>query len=94
MAAAPVTCAVCEVHAEAVFRVEGLDCNDEVVILERRLKPMAGVEAIAADVVGQRLRVSYDAAKLDTAALVDAVAAAGMRMWLEHEEPRALGVVR
>ena len=92
MATAPVTCAVCEVHAEAVFRVEGLDCNDEVVILERRLKPMAGVEAIAADVVGQRLRVSYDAAKLDTAAMVDAVAAAGMRMWLEHEEPRALGV--
>ena len=86
-----VACAVCEVHAEAVFRVEGLDCNDEVVILERRLKPIAGVEAISADVVGQRLRVSYDAAKLDTAAMVDAVAEAGMRMWLEHEEPRAQG---
>jgi Zn2+/Cd2+-exporting ATPase len=92
MATMPVTCAVCEVHAEAVFRVEGLDCNDEVVILERRLKPMAGVEAISADVVGQRLRVSYDAAKLDTATMVDAVAEAGMRMWLEHEEPRTHGV--
>jgi Cd2+/Zn2+-exporting ATPase len=91
MATAPATCAVCEVHAEAVFRVEGLDCNDEVVILERRLKPIAGVEAISADVVGQRLRVSYDAAKLNTATMVDAVAEAGMRMWLEHEEPRALG---
>jgi Zn2+/Cd2+-exporting ATPase len=91
MAASPVTCAICEVHAEAVFRVEGLDCNDEVVILERRLKPIAGVEAISADVVGQRLRVSYDAAKLNTATMVDAVAEAGMRMWLEHEEPRALG---
>ena len=88
---APTACAVCEVHAEAVFRVEGLDCNDEVVILERRLKPIAGVEAISADVVGQRLRVSYDAAKLDTAAMVDAVAEAGMRMWLEHEEPRTQG---
>ena len=91
MATTTVTCAVCEVHAEAVFRVEGLDCNDEVVILERRLKPIAGVEAISADVVGQRLRVSYDAAKLNTAAMVDAVAEAGMRMWLEHEEPRAQG---
>jgi Cd2+/Zn2+-exporting ATPase len=89
---APIACAVCEVHAEAVFRVEGLDCNDEVVILERRLKPIAGVEAISADVVGQRLRVSYDAARLNTATMVDAVAEAGMRMWLEHEEPRALGV--
>jgi Zn2+/Cd2+-exporting ATPase len=88
---AAAACAVCEVHAEAVFRVEGLDCNDEVVILERRLKPIAGVEAISADVVGQRLRVSYDAAKLDTSVMVDAVAEAGMRMWLEHEEPRAHG---
>jgi Zn2+/Cd2+-exporting ATPase len=91
MAAPTVACAVCEVHAEAVFRVEGLDCNDEVVILERRLKPIAGVEAISADVVGQRLRVSYDAAKLNTSVMVDAVAEAGMRMWLEHEEPRAHG---
>jgi copper chaperone CopZ len=59
-------CAVCELHAEAVFRVEGMDCNEEVVILERRLKPIAGVEAIAADVIGQRLHVKYDAAKLTT----------------------------
>jgi len=91
MATSAVTCTVCELHAEAVFRVEGMDCNDEVVILERRLKPIAGVEAVSADVVGQRLRVSYDAAKLNTATMVDAVAEAGMRMWLEHEEPRPQG---
>ena len=40
----------CELHAEAVFRVEGMDCNEEVVILERRLKPLAGIEAMSADV--------------------------------------------
>ena len=39
----PTRCArVCEDHAEAVFRVEGMDCSDEVAILERRLKPLAG----------------------------------------------------
>jgi Cd2+/Zn2+-exporting ATPase len=86
--AAP-ACAVCELHAEAVFRVEGMDCNEEVIILERRLKPIPGVEAIAADVVGQRLHVKYDAAKLTTATLVDAIGDTGMRMWLEHEEPLA-----
>ena len=86
---APATCALCELHAEAVFRVEGMDCNEEVVILERRLKPLAGVEAISADVIGQRLHVKYDAAKLTTSAMVDAVGQTGMRMWLEHEEPRA-----
>lgn len=82
-------CVTCELHAEAVFRVEGMDCSEEVVILERRLKPLAGMEAISADVIGQRLHVKYDAAKLTTAAMVDAVGRTGMRMWLEHDEPLA-----
>jgi len=82
-------CTNCEIHAEAVFRVEGMDCNEEVVILERRLRPLAGMEALSADLVGQRLHVSYDAAKLTTAAIVDAVGQTGMRMWLEHEGPGA-----
>src|ERR1043166_5509404 len=82
-----VTCTVCELHAEAVFRVEGMDCNEEVVILERRLKPLIGLEALSADLIGQRLHVKYDAAKLTTSAMVDAVGETGMRMWLEHEEP-------
>jgi Cd2+/Zn2+-exporting ATPase len=84
-------CTNCEIHAEAVFRVEGMDCNEEVVILERRLRPLAGMEALSADLVGQRLHVSYDAAKLSTAAIVDAVGQTGMRMWLEHEGPGAAG---
>src|SRR5438128_8762346 len=91
MAREPVTCTTCELHAEAVFRVEGMDCNEEVVILERRLKPLSGMEAVSADVIGQRLHVKYDAAKLTTSAMVDAVGQTGMRMWLEHEEPRSTG---
>jgi len=91
MARAPVTCTTCELHAEAVFRVEGMDCNEEVVILERRLKPLAGMEAVSADVIRQRLHVKYDAARLTTSAMVDAVGQTGMRMWLEHEEPRSTG---
>ena len=87
MATVETTCSTCELHAEAVFRVEGMDCNEEVVILERRLKPLDGMEAIAADVIGQRLHVKYDAAKLTTSAMVDAVGQTGMRMWLEHDEP-------
>jgi len=84
-------CAVCEDHAEAVFRVEGLHCSDEVAILERRLRPLPGVETLAADVVSQRLRVAYDAAVLAPAAMVDAAAGAGLRMWLEHETPADAG---
>ena len=82
------TCTICELHAESVFKIEGMDCHEEVAILEHRLKTLAGLEALDADVVGQRLRVEYDAAKLTTARIAEAVAQTGMRAWLEHEEPR------
>ena len=59
-------CAVCEVHAESVFKIEGMDCREEVDILERRLAKLPGLESLSPDLIGQRLRVSYDAAKVST----------------------------
>jgi Cd2+/Zn2+-exporting ATPase len=82
------TCPVCELHAESVFKIEGMDCHEEVAILEHRLKALTGLESLDADVVGQRLRIQYDAAKLTTSRIAEAVAQTGMRAWLEHEEPR------
>ena len=81
------TCPVCEVHAESIFKIEGMDCHEEVAILEKRLKKLSGLEAMAADVLRQRLTISYDAAKLSTATIAEAVAQTGMRAWLEHDEP-------
>ncbi len=89
MRASPTACTACEVHAESVFKVEGLDCHEEVALLERRFKHLAGLETFSADVVAGRLRVQYDAARLSTNAIVGAVANTGMRAWLEHEEPRS-----
>ena len=80
------TCPVCELHAESTFKVEGMDCHEEVAILERRLRRLQGIEALDADVMGQRLRVKYDAARLTTSSIAEAVAQTGMRAWLEHEE--------
>jgi Cd2+/Zn2+-exporting ATPase len=84
-------CPVCQVHAESVFKIDGMDCHEEVAILERRLKTLAGLEALTADVLGQRLLVKYDAARLSASAITDAVADTGMRAWLEHEQPRVVG---
>ncbi len=81
------SCEVCEIHAESVFKIEGMDCHEEVAILEKRLKRVAGIESIDADVLAQRLRVKYDAARITTTAIAEAVAQTGMRAWLEHEEP-------
>jgi len=81
------TCTVCELHAESTFTVEGMDCRDEVVMIERRFKNLPGLEDFTADLMGRRLHVKYDAAKLSASAIAGAVADAGMRAWLEHEEP-------
>ncbi|PYR94962.1 MAG: cadmium-translocating P-type ATPase [Acidobacteria bacterium] len=81
------TCEVCEIHAESVFKIEGMDCHEEVAILERRLKKLTGLEALDADVLAQRLKIKYDAAKLSTSTIAEAVAQTGMRAWLEHEQP-------
>ena len=78
-------CAVCQIHAESVFKIEGMDCHEEVAILERTLKRLTGLEALDADVMAQRLRVKHDAAILSPTRIAEAVARTGMRAWLEHE---------
>ena len=82
------TCTVCELHAESTFKIEGMDCREEVTLLERRFE-RGRPRGLLADVMGQRLHVKYDAARLSTATIADAVADTGMRAWLEHEEPLA-----
>jgi Cd2+/Zn2+-exporting ATPase len=84
-------CTVCALHTESTFKVEGMDCREEVALLERRFKNLPGLEDFSADLMGQRLHVKYDAAKLSASTIADAVADAGMRAWLEHEEPIGSG---
>ena len=89
--ASAATCTVCEVHAESTFRVEGLCCHEEVALIERRFRNLEGLESFSADVVGGRIKVQHDAARLSTSTIVGAVADTGLRAWLEHEEPIETG---
>jgi Cd2+/Zn2+-exporting ATPase len=86
-----VACSRCELHAESTFKVEGLHCREEVALIERRFRNLPGLEDFSADVMTQRLHVKYDAAIVSASAIAGAVADAGMRAWLEHEEPIAAG---
>src|SRR5688572_13558892 len=85
------TCTVCQLHAESTFLVEGMDCREEVAMIERRFKHLPGLEDFSADVMGRRLHVKYDAARVSASAIAAAVADAGMRAWLEHEKPLPAG---
>jgi Zn2+/Cd2+-exporting ATPase len=82
-----VACPVCQIHTESVYRIEGMDCHEEVQLLERRLHRLPGLERFTADILNQRLRVAHDAARLSASEVAEAVNATGMRAWLERERP-------
>ena len=84
-------CTVCELHTVSRFRIEGMDCQDEVQLLERRLGRLPGFEGLSADILNQRLNVTHDAARLPAGGVAEAVNATGMRAWLEHEGPAPAG---
>jgi copper chaperone CopZ len=65
-----------------VFGVEGMCCLDEAALLEKRVRGLGGVHAIAADVVGARLRVTHDPLRTPASAIAEEVAHTGMRAWL------------
>jgi Cd2+/Zn2+-exporting ATPase len=83
------TCGVCELHAETIFRIDGMDCPNEVAILERRLKSMPGIHELRAYVLARRLLVSHDAARVGPSAIAEAVAETGMRAFIEQGVKRA-----
>jgi Cd2+/Zn2+-exporting ATPase len=83
------SCTTCERHTESTFRIEGLCCHTEAATLERRLLRVGGIHRLSTDVVSQRLRVAYDAAKTTTATIAEAVAETGMRAWLDPDHQRA-----
>jgi Cd2+/Zn2+-exporting ATPase len=84
-------CTSCKAHADSTFRVVGMDCHQEVALLERCLTDLDGVHGISADVLAQRLRVAHDAARVPVSAIAEAVAATGMRAWPEQSEAVAHG---
>ena len=81
----PARCARCTRSRSTASR--GWTATRRWRILERRLKPLPGVEALSADVMSQRLRVKYDAATVSASDVAEAVASTGMRAWLEDERP-------
>jgi Zn2+/Cd2+-exporting ATPase len=85
------SCPMCEHHAETTFRVSGMDCHEEVALLERQLTRLPGVHGLSADVMGQRMRVLHDLSRLPASAIAAAVAETGMRAWVDHDEGAPAG---
>jgi Cd2+/Zn2+-exporting ATPase len=58
--------------------VTGMDCSEEIAVLERVLKPLPGVQGISVNLVAGRVTVAHDA-RVSREALVAAIAPTGMK---------------
>jgi Cd2+/Zn2+-exporting ATPase len=69
----------------AVLHIEGMDCEDETSLIEKKMKSLKGLEDFRVDFISQKLRVKYDPALLSVQEIIKSVAETGMRARLERE---------
>lgn len=69
------------------LRIEGMDCPDEVELLERALKPLPGVRSVEANILASRISIIHDPAT-DTRELIAAIAPTGLKALPADEESR------
>lgn len=70
------------------YRVQGMDCGEEVSLLRGRLSRMKGIRDLSFDVIQARMAVEFDPEKVKSAEIEAAVAALGMRCLPWEEEPK------
>lgn len=87
--------------ARDVFRIEGMDCAEEVAVLEREIGPLVGGPShLGFDILQRKMVVRASAAPVAEAEIIRAVSATGMKAsaWSAKKAPaardaRAMGVV-
>jgi Cd2+/Zn2+-exporting ATPase len=72
---------------QTVLRVTGLDCADEVEILERVLKPIAGVHAVQANIIASKITIAHEP-EVTAQQLIDAITPTEMTAMLAGAESR------
>ncbi len=78
------------INATLAFKVDGLDCAEEVALLKRELLPLVeSDEQLAFDLLNAKLLVTPGASEIDSQAVIEAVARTGMRAEVWRDEPDA-----
>jgi Cd2+/Zn2+-exporting ATPase len=70
----------------AVLHIEGMDCEDEVALIEKKMNSLKGLESFQVDLMAEALRVRYDPGLLSVQEIVKSVAETGMKARLEREK--------
>ncbi|MBI4904493.1 MAG: heavy metal translocating P-type ATPase [Acidobacteria bacterium] len=72
-------------HAE--YRIQGLDCSEEVSLLKQELGPIDGIQDLRFDVMKAKMTVEFDPRKLTDGGIRKAVARTGMKASPFAEKP-------
>ncbi len=70
---------------EEVFRVQGLDCSEEIAAVERTVRPISGVLEIRANILASTVTVYHDGS-VDKNLLIRAINKSGLKVQLRDRE--------
>jgi Zn2+/Cd2+-exporting ATPase len=70
---------------QTMLRVAGMDCADEVAMLERALKPLPGVRDVRVNLMGGKVVIAHDAT-ITPEQLITAIGKAGLKASLDQAE--------
>ena len=73
------------------YKIQGLDCSDEVAVLKRELGNKDGVQGLEFDVLNARMTVTFDPATISEQQIIASVDAAGMKAvpWQQRRDQNA-----
>ena len=69
--------------SEMTFRLQGMDCSEEVAAIERALKPISGVLGVRANLVASSVTVYHDGSAR-SAKLIEAINKSGVRVQMDE----------
>ena len=75
-------------NKEILLHIEGMDCEEETTLIEKKMKSQKGLDSFRVDLISQTLRVKYDPALLSVQEIIKSIAETGMKARLEKEKIR------
>lgn len=75
-----------EKNKKILLHIEGMDCEDETTLIEKKMKGQKGLVSFQVDLMSQTLRVKYDPGLLSVQEIIKSIAETGMKARLEREK--------
>jgi len=67
-----------------ILHIEGMDCVDEVSLIEKKMKSLKGLESFRVDLMSESLRIRYDPSLLSVQEIIKSIAETGMKARMER----------